>query len=1076
LNSDARTRLSPTRCPTCGADIVSDRLNGLCPSCLWAGLDEIEEATPSSGSAKGETTRSLISIPGYVVMEEVARGGMGIVYRARQLRPEREVAIKMLLTHQLASSEMRERFRLEARAISALEHDAILPVYEVGEHDGMPFFTMKFAGGGTLASRRASYHGDYRRMAELLAHLAEATQFAHAHGVLHRDLKPGNILFSDNGRAYVSDFGLAKLMDAADSAVTRSHSTGGTPHYLAPEVAAGTLRDATIACDVYGLGAILYELLAGRPPFVGDNLQQLWRRIVEEEPLPPSAVAQTAKLPGRVPRDLEVICLKCLAKSPAQRYASARELAEDLRRWLAGEPIRARPATRLDRVRSWMRRNPALAVLGVTLAGVLIAAVLLQFRANQQLHRALAESLLAQARFQRASGTGGQQLGTLELVRRAAREVPRLPDTTRAALRTEVAGALALPDLRPVARWPVTISHLENEFDFTADLSRYVVADAAGGAVVMATDGNRPLHRIAGATNNPAVELRMSPRGDWVALRRQSGAAELHAVDGSVPAKTWAGSSITFAFAPSNDRFAVCIPHTNGGFRIEVWNLWSNAVAMSIAMPLPASALAFNPEGTLLAAASEKLQVWYLHGPRSLFTLPLTHQASALAWAPDSSRLAAALDRRLPTGQESLERYPLLLVNVTTDGEARLLETTSERIERLVFQPRGEALLAAGWGGELLWRSLAADQARFTLDGAQRALVFSEDGGRIGYSPSRHELGILDVASPAAFRVSGPATGPTREVYTAAVSRDGRWMATGTDQRVHLWNAQTLEEVDTLTLPGPHWWMVTLFAPNDDAIYFSSHGFGVRRVALRKTQIKGQTLLRFGEQTLLGGPRDFTAIGFASDGKSLIVGQNHRRSANERIPPTVWLWPDADPNRARKLAENFSLVGYRAVPGGKLGVSTDLISPDLWVWDWERAERVRPLNIPHPVSSEPCANGQWLITRSRQEFAVWDVRTWEPVAKWPARADEPGPAAFVASPDSRLLASKAGNNRLILRALPSGRELCDLPMPPALQLGDWQFSPDSQRLFVLLKTGEVAVWDLGALRSALRELRLDWED
>src|SRR5260370_28704664 len=271
-------------CPVCGASLPENRLGGICPACawksLWGGDEEAGTEPPAPGSGL------LMRVAGHEVISEIARGGMGIVYRARQLEPRREVALKMLQPQQLGSKEMRERFHLEARAVASLAPPAILPVYEVGDHDGLPFFSMKLAGGGSLAARRDEVRGQFRRIAELLAGLADAVQFAHARGILHRDLKPGNTLFDDSGRPYVSDFALAKFVtdfDGDSPALTRTINLLGTPQYLAPEIVSGT-APATTAADIYGLGAILYELLAGRPPFEADSITSLLKTIVEEEP------------------------------------------------------------------------------------------------------------------------------------------------------------------------------------------------------------------------------------------------------------------------------------------------------------------------------------------------------------------------------------------------------------------------------------------------------------------------------------------------------------------------------------------------------------------------------------------------------------------------------------------------------------------------------------------------------------------------------------------------------------------------------------------------------------------------
>jgi len=330
-------------------------------------------------------------VPGHEIMEELGRGGMGVVYRAHQLTPSREVALKMLLPLDSGQAELRARFQQEARALAELEHPAILPLYQVGEAEGLPYFTMKLAGGGTLAARLAvEGRWSARSSAELIALLADALHHAHLHGVIHRDLKPGNILFDEAGRPYLADFGLAKLEDALAS-FSRSAGVLGTPAYLAPEIASFGARSATTVSDVYGLGAVLYELLTGRPPFVVEGLAALLRLIAEEAPTAPST------LNARVPRDLEIICLKCLRKAPSDRYASAAEFAGDLRRWLRGEPIRARRFTFAERLVKWARRRPALASLSAALMLTAAGSGAWLTRSNRQLNLALDRAEAARA-------------------------------------------------------------------------------------------------------------------------------------------------------------------------------------------------------------------------------------------------------------------------------------------------------------------------------------------------------------------------------------------------------------------------------------------------------------------------------------------------------------------------------------------------------------------------------------------------------------------------------------------------------------------------------------------------------
>ena len=231
--------------------------------------------------------------------------------------------------------------------------------------------------------------------------------------------------------------------------------------------------------------------------------------------------------------------------------------------------------------------------------------------------------------------------------------------------------------------------------------------------------------------------------------------------------------------------------------------------------------------------------------------------------------------------------------------------------------------------------------------------------------------------------------------------------------------------------------------------------------------------MTLGRDEQVRGP-EYIATGFAADGRSLIVGENRRKSQNDLTPPTIWLWPDSDPRRAQKLTESFPLVGYRPVPGTSWAVSTDLVKPDLWIWDLKSNKRVKQLGIALPVTSELTPDGRWIITRTRAEFAVWQTGTWRKVASWPMPHEEQGTATLRASPDSRMLATRTADDRFVIRSLPDGKKLMELPAPHRLQVSGAIFSPDSSRLFVLLNTGAVCEWALAALRQELARHRLDW--
>src|SRR5881396_1064265 len=374
----------PGVCPQCGSASRVGR--SLCLSCMLSagmGANGRNGDSADETSAKAETLDDLLGeldvcdadwrIGNYQVLEEIGRGGMGVIYRARQRHSRRIVALKRILSYHADSQETLARFRREAQAAANLDHPNILPIYEVSEsEEGLPFFSVKFAGGGSLLEAAPALRREPRRAVALMAKVARALQYAHDQGILHRDLKPGNILLDGHGEPLVSDFGLAKWLEPMGD-LTRTPSIFGTPGYIAPEQVNGSASKLTPAADIYGLGAILFHLLTGRPPFIGEHALKVIQQATEK-PAP-----KLRSLAPALDRDLETICAKCLEREPHARYRSAGELAEDLERWLHGHSIVARPVSPPVRLWRWSRRNPivagmaALLLVMATAVGVMIS-------------------------------------------------------------------------------------------------------------------------------------------------------------------------------------------------------------------------------------------------------------------------------------------------------------------------------------------------------------------------------------------------------------------------------------------------------------------------------------------------------------------------------------------------------------------------------------------------------------------------------------------------------------------------------------------------------------------------------
>ncbi len=485
----------PLFCPVCGVALEESPENGQAhPSTSSAGISSVA-LDPAAGTALSPAPLSPPgapvppTIPGYEILDVLGRGGMGVVYRARQLSLDRLVALKMVRSADTDWEEL-ARFRTEAGTIARLQHPNIVQVYEVGEHAGAPYIALELLEGGSLAQRINGTPLPVAEAAQILEDLARAVQHAHQRGIIHRDLKPANILLHKKSTTdrtdhtdqkipndpcdpwfpKITDFGLAKRLEGS-SLQTASGAILGTPSYMAPEQAQGKSRELGPAVDVYALGAILYEMLTGRPPFRGETPLDTLQQVVGQEPVP------LMHLNPKVPRDLETICLKCLEKFPARRYPSAAALADDVQRFRKGEPIRARPAGPWERARKWVRRRPAVAALvGVSTAAAvgLLAVILWSYgRVSRERDRAVALQQFAEVQHQRAEASFQKAMLAVGELTAAEEHLPPEPEVERERRsRLDKALQFYAEFLRERGDDPLARREIAQAYQRTGDISR----------------------------------------------------------------------------------------------------------------------------------------------------------------------------------------------------------------------------------------------------------------------------------------------------------------------------------------------------------------------------------------------------------------------------------------------------------------------------------------------------------------------------------------------------------------------------------------------------------------------------
>jgi serine/threonine protein kinase/WD40 repeat protein len=1056
---------------------------------------------PLRAAASAPAAAGVGRLGDFRLLREVGRGGMGVVYEAEQISLGRRVALKVLPFAATLDPRQLQRFKNEALAAAALDHPHVVDVYGVGCERGVHYYAMRFVDGHSLAevvdqlrrpgagpvpdsvarafadpapstapvaqahTRRSAAPRAYpRSVAEVGLRVAEALDHAHRQGVVHRDVKPSNLLLDTQGKVWVADFGLARL-ESAES-VTGTGNLVGTLRYMAPEKAVGP-GPADHRVDVYGLGATLYELLTLRPAFPGGDREELLRQIAADPPAP-------RRLDGSIPADLETVVLKAMSRAPADRYPTAGALADDLRRFLEDRPVQARRPGPAARLRRWARRHrPAVLAAGTGLGLLLVLAVgglVAGYRAvtrerdqtrsaEREVQVRVVDALMERARAGRSSREAGHRLDSWKAVAEAARRAGELGlgEDRRMDLRNEAIACLALADVRLERRWAGHPPGSTDRPAFDPDLDHFARSDRRGNVSVRRVADDDQVRLLEG----------------FARKQEETGAAE------SGAAYMW--------FSPDGSRLAVQYylePDRTGSFRL--WDWRAGRVLLDAPFVVTHMAVAFRPDGRLLALGHDDRKVTFhdpATGAEAAEPLHLAVDPMHLAYSPDGTRLAVTsfagrkvlvLDPAtgaerdafgLPHGAWTAAWHPggALLAVGCEDHTVHLRDTVSRRSHAglrghhggptmVGFAAGGDLLVSSAWDGSTrVWDPWAGHElVRFP--GMARQV--SRDGRRVACEAGWN-VTVWEVTPSPEYRTLPRARAAGGEgVWGGGLSPDGRWLALATATGVRLWDLARRTEVDVP--PSMSAWDVQ-FHPRRPEMLAAGAG-GVFRWPLQQHG----DVLRVGPAERLSGP----ARRIALDG----VGR--RLAAADGRGGWV-LNPDDPAATVRRLGHPLASAAVLS-PNGRWAATGSHKGLGLRVWD---ADTGRPLGAPllpdewgtQPVFS---SDDRWLAAITPGVLCVWRTDTWELVQQV-HRSEDFTRAAF--SPDGRQLAAALPVSGVELIDPATGELRARLHAPDLGPVAWIGFHPDGGQLLTATAGGEVHVWDLRRIREQLREIGLDWD-
>ncbi len=1002
-------------CGKCGTPLTGVGHEQLCPGCLLEGglasaaETQVVPDPPQSAIPKSQI-ENLFPRPfgDYELLEEIARGGMGIVYKARQASLDRMVAVKMLLFGPLAKPEFVQRFRAEAAAAASLQHPNIVAIHEVGYRDGQHFFAMDYVEGQNLALLVANQPLPARRAAAYVKTIAGAIHFAHERGILHRDLKPSNVLIdAATDQPRVTDFGLAKRLDK-DTELTLSGQVLGSPNYMPPEQAAAQRGLVGKRSDVYSAGAILYHLLTGRAPFAAATVPETLQQVQNAEPVSPTILA-----PG-LPRDLKTICLKCLEKEPTRRYQTAQELADELGRWLRGEPILARPVSRPEKVWRWCRRNPVVA----TLTAVAVLMFLLGFAGVTWQGRKASEARdAAQRRLyaaQMSQAFRAWDVGNLRTAR-ALLDAQRPPPGAEDLRGAEWRWLWSLCQSEAKTNLPTQAEFMLFTAEPSPDGQRVAVGGWNTNITIYDLAGRREPQRLVGHTRVLAGSGRLAWSPDGRHLLSASG--------------------------------GVLQPH--GPCEFFLWDLATGGYTNLVGHSNWLFAVAWSPDGRWLASACQDgtVGLWDAHA-RTNLALLRGHQGLAYAavFSADSRSLftgghdgtvrwwdVAAQREAVPPFEHESGVYG---VAVSPDGRTmattcrdqylRLWDLTSRTVRKLryskvespgapVFSPDGR-LLAFGTGNNIRIWDLQAEEEKTVLRGSQGGisnLRFLPDGKRL--------ISASDFDRPMLWDLERPEKLVTlrtlREgVCSMTLSADQRWLVVGSGD--HYGEAERPGEVLVFDLASQQQVSPPLVHPQAvNSVSLTRDGkllaTGCADGHVRLFTLPEGQLLRVLTNAVHNKPRNLL---FSPDGRMLV--------SSSAPPGPLAVWNTATWDATVLLREsNFEAQGFAFSPDGSL-----LVTPRgnrAVVWDMPAGTTNKVLRMNYLATGAAfSADGTLLAIKAYWDIALFEVKTWKPLGMLQGNAHLIHAMAF--APDGKTLASVGFDGSLRLWSVPARAEVAVL--------------------------------------------------